>query len=45
MYTYNFIVKTINKIKKLKIKGLNQNQIAKEIGISRQAVSKLCKEI
>lgn len=35
----------INKIKKLKIKGLNQNQIAKEIGISRQAVSKLLKSL
>ena len=26
-------------------KGLNQSKIAQELGISRQAVSKLCKEI
>jgi DNA-binding CsgD family transcriptional regulator len=32
-------------IKNLKDKGLNQSQISKELGISRQAVSKLIKEI
>ena len=32
-------------IKKLKGKGLNQSQISKELGISRQAVSKLIKDI
>lgn len=35
----------INKIKELQIQGLNQNQIAIELGISRQAVSKLLKSI
>ena len=35
----------IEKIKVLLSKGLNQSKIAQELGISRQAVSKLCKEI
>lgn len=35
----------LNSIKVLKDKGLNQSQISKELGISRQAVSKLIKEI
>lgn len=35
----------INQIKELLSLGYNQSKIAKEIGISRQAVSKLCKEI
>ncbi len=35
----------IEKIKKFLSKGLNQSKIVKELGISRQAVSKLCKEI
>ena len=35
----------INIIKQLLEKGLNQSKIAQELKISRQAVSKLCKEI
>ena len=35
----------IEKIKVFLSKGLNQSKIAQELGISRQAVSKLCKEI
>ena len=35
----------INIIKNLLEKGLNKSKIAKELGISRQAISKLCKEI
>ena len=35
----------LNQIKELLSLGYNQSKIAKEIGISRQAVSKLCKEI
>ena len=35
----------LNQIKELLNLGYNQSKIAKEIGISRQAVSKLCKEI
>lgn len=35
----------LKNIKILKDKGLNQSQISKELGISRQAVSKLIKEI
>ena len=34
----------IEKIKVFLSKGLNQSKIAQELGISRQAVSKLCKE-
>ena len=35
----------LSKIKELLSLGYNQSKIAKELGISRQAVSKLCKEI
>lgn len=35
----------LNQIKELLSLGYNQSKIAKDIGISRQAVSKLCKEI
>lgn len=35
----------LNKIKELLEQGYTQSKIAKEIGISRQAVNKLCKEI
>ncbi|MEG2246555.1 MAG: helix-turn-helix transcriptional regulator [Romboutsia sp.] len=35
----------LKSIKLLKDKGLNQSQISKELGISRQAISKLIKEI
>ena len=35
----------LNQVKELLSLGYNQSKIAKEIGISRQAVSKLCKEI
>ena len=35
----------IEKIKVFLSKGLNQSKIPQELGISRQAVSKLCKEI
>lgn len=35
----------INQIKELLSLGYNQSKIAKDLDISRQAVSKLCKEI
>ena len=35
----------LNMIKELLSKGMNQSNIAKELGISRQAVSKLVKDL
>ena len=44
-FSYGLCVISVEKIKVFLSKGLNQSKIAQELGISRQAVSKLCKEI
>lgn len=38
-------INRLQKIKDLKDKGMNQSKIAKALGISRQAVSKLIREL